>query len=288
MTTLQQATSLSANGDRVIAQIDPAWDIWGPCGGYLASIAMRAAGAAIVGHRPVTLSCQFLSRARHGEAVVDVEVAKSGQSACLNVTLSQDGRRFLQTQIWTTANSDGPTTDDAAMPDVPPPEALEPIEAHLERHGQPAIPFLRNFAVRPVDFRAVGNPDPRGARIERWQRYRGWEATEDPFLDAARAVIAIDTHVWMAHVRGLKRPPTYVAPSLDLTVWFHQPAGASDWLLVDARSDVAQTGLIHGLVRVWSEQGRLVATGGSQCLVFNLPPRANDGTQSAAAIPKLK
>jgi hypothetical protein len=32
------------------------------------------------------------------------------------------------------------------------------------------------------------------------------------------------------------------------------------------RSDVAVSGLIHGRVRVWSEDGRILATGGSNLL----------------------
>ncbi len=72
---------------------------------------------------------------------------------------------------------------------------------------------------------------------------------------------------WPVFHHTLREPPAYTAPSLDLTVWFHQPAFESEWLLLDAHADAAAAGVIHGGARVWSADGRLVATGGSQLLV---------------------
>jgi acyl-CoA thioesterase len=60
---------------------------------------------------------------------------------------------------------------------------------------------------------------------------------------------------------------TYIAPSLDVTVWFHDTPRDGGWLLMDVHTGTANAGLIHGLARVWSEDGRLLATGGSQLLV---------------------
>jgi acyl-CoA thioesterase II len=42
--------------------------------------------------------------------------------------------------------------------------------------------------------------------------------------------------------------------------------GDADWFLADARADVAVNGLIHGTVDIWSEDGRVIATGGSNLL----------------------
>ena len=52
MGALQQDTAITRDGERLTALLDPAWNIWGPNGGYVASIALRAAGAvAPEGHR---------------------------------------------------------------------------------------------------------------------------------------------------------------------------------------------------------------------------------------------
>lgn len=64
--------------------------------------------------------------------------------------------------------------------------------------------------------------------------------------------------------------PAYIAPSLDLSVWFHDaPGPESEWLLLDVRADTAKAGLIYGDARVWTQDGRLVATGGSHLLVVD-------------------
>lgn len=62
------------------------------------------------------------------------------------------------------------------------------------------------------------------------------------------------------------RPAPFIAPTLDLTVWFHEPRNR-DWLFADSVAPVAGDGLIHGGVRLWSEDGRILASGGSQLLV---------------------
>ena len=51
-----------------------------------------------------------------------------------------------------------------------------------------------------------------------------------------------------------------------MTVWFHGRPGRAEWLLGHARADVAGGGLIHGNVHIWSEDGRLLASGGSNLL----------------------
>lgn len=271
MGSLQDSTAITRIDETLTAEIDAAWDIWSPCGGYVAGIAVRAAGVcAPEGHRPVSISCQYLSRASHGHVDVVVNELKNGSSACFNVSLRQNESTFLQAQVWTTSKTTGPHKIEQAMPDVPPPLELEPIETMFERHGHKAIPFWQNMDGRPVDFRAPGDPDPRGGRMERWLNFANWQTTDDPFIDATRALVTIDTHIWAAYTNGLSTQADYIAPSLDLTVWFHDQAGSEEWLLADATADVAANALIHGRVRVWAADGRLVATGGSQCLVVPL------------------
>src|SRR5437763_2649210 len=51
-----------SNG-RYRATVSSDWALWGPVGGYLASIALRAAGAHSALPLPASLSCQYLSRA---------------------------------------------------------------------------------------------------------------------------------------------------------------------------------------------------------------------------------
>jgi acyl-CoA thioesterase II len=264
---LQDATKVFEVGQNFAASIDPEWCVWGPIGGYVASIALRTVGlAAPANHRPVTLTCQFLARAEPGEVEVIIEPLKAGSTSFFNLRVTQKGKAFLQCQICTTAKSEGPDHLCVTAPDVARPDALESFAAQLERFGHAPMGFWKNVDGRQVDFRPPGDPDPRGCRSECWMRFEGWQTTSDPFLDSARALILIDTSIWRAYNRGQSELPKHVAPSLDLAVWFHDAVPDSQWQLIDANADFARHSLLNGFARVWSEDGRLVASGGGQCL----------------------
>lgn len=101
------ATALAPNGDGYRATLDPAWDIWGPAGGYIAAIALRAVKArAADGHRPATITGQFVRVARPGAIDVRIEAVKEGASALYLVTLAQEDRDngliSGQVRIWST------------------------------------------------------------------------------------------------------------------------------------------------------------------------------------------
>jgi len=273
MGRLHLDTAVRRDGERLVADLSRDWEIWGPNGGYVSAVALRAAGAAVPdGHRPATLSVQYVGVGGFGETECRVTPVKQGRSAWLvNVELVQAGKVFLQAQVWTTSRTDGPVTAEAVMPDVPGHETLMTYEEHAQRHyGDQAPPphvFWSNFDGKPLKWQPFDGPRQPGlAQLSEWFRFRGFEPGDDPFLDFGRAVILLDTLIWPTHHRGLPEAPDYIAPSLDLTVWFHDPPGAAEWLLVDGVADTARAGLIHGHSRLWTEDGRLVATGGSNLL----------------------
>ena len=272
MSTLAQASGLAPKGGGLVVQLDPDWSGWGPAGGYLAVVALRAAGTVMpAGHRPVTISCQFLSAAQNGEADVSAEIIKPGAASCANVAFSQSGRRFFQAQIWATSRSRGPDETTAPMPQVPGPDALAPVESYLNQSSPKRVAFWSKIDSRPVEYRALDGPAPRNRRLQCWYRFRGQFEDGGAFLNAGQAAFLIDATVWASHWRTRMGVPDYVAPTLDTTVWFHDGLRAGGWMLIDAISDIARQGLLHGAVRVWSEDGRLIASGGSQCLVVPQP-----------------
>jgi acyl-CoA thioesterase len=273
MGALQADTALRSDGGRLLADLSRDWEIWGPNGGYVSAIALRAAGAAVPpDHRPATMSVQYLGVGAFGEAEAVVEPLKQGRSAwLLNVSLRQDERAFLQAQVWTTNRAEGPEVLEAEPPAIPPPGTLKTFGEHVAAHygaDAPAPPkFWTNFEFKPVKWRPFEAPREAGpARLAEWYRFLAYEPG-DVWLDFARSVVLLDTLIWPTHHRGRAEAPDYIAPSLDLTVWFHQPAGASEWLMVDGVADVARGGLIHGHSRIWTEGGRPIATGGSNLLV---------------------
>ncbi|HEX3756139.1 MAG TPA: thioesterase family protein [Rhizomicrobium sp.] len=267
---LAEDTAVRDEGGKLAATLSRNWEIWGPNGGYISAIALRAAGkVAPPDHRPATFSAQYLSAGQFSDAEVAAEAVKKGRNAwCINVALSQAGRRFLQAQVWTTNKSDGPQVRGRKMPEVPPHGSLKSwreLFARKEDDG-PHFRFWDNFEGKPVRQRQVNDFDPRGGVLEEWYRYLNFAPAADPFLDSARALILIDTLQWPAFCRGLAAQPSYIAPSLDVTAWFHDRPGDAEWLLAKAHADSALGGLIQGGVEIWSGDGRLIATGGSTML----------------------
>lgn len=268
MAGLMEATAAIAGQ----VQLDPGWDIWGPAGGYIAAIALRAAGEqAPAGHRPLTLTGQFVRIAKQGALDVAVEPIKVGASALYAVTLSQAGRPVFLAQIWTSARNMASHSIQPVMPAVLPPDAVREFQEIAAERGFTQIAFWQNIEGRPINFRQQGDPLPADTHQLRWMRLRDWAATDNPFLDAMRTTMLIDIGVWPGHWHRLSEPAHYGAPSLDIAVHFHDGAPASDWLLSDADSDVSGNGAISGRVRIWSADGRCMATGSGHCLVVPAP-----------------
>lgn len=273
MGALQNDTLIRKDGERLTASLHKDWNFWGPNGGYVSAVALRAASAvAPDDHRPATLTVQYVSVAEFDEVEARVEPVKKGRNAwLLNVALVQKDRTFLQAQVWTTNKADGPDAVEASMPAIAPHETLKTVAEHLGPDAPAVHGFWNNIDTKPQVWIPWEERQPEPPALREWYRFKGYEPG-DAFLDACRATILIDTMLWPIHARSLGGRPNYIAPSLDLTVWFHEGAGAEDWLLLDAETDVARGGLIHGRGRVWTPDGRLVATGGSNML--HVPQRA--------------
>jgi len=62
MGDFESQTVVEKTGEgRYRAVLHPDWAIWGPNGGYIAAIALRAAGAESRFRRPASFLCQYLS-----------------------------------------------------------------------------------------------------------------------------------------------------------------------------------------------------------------------------------
>jgi len=148
--SLDLDTRVSGAAGRYRAVISPEWEVWGPDGGYVAAIALRAAGAEARIPRPVAFAAHYLSVARF--APVDLEVTavhRGRRSESLRVSMTQEGKPVLEAIVRTAAELPGLTHEHTEPPDVPGPEGLRSSDEVYA--GQPTFPFWQNLEGRPVD-----------------------------------------------------------------------------------------------------------------------------------------
>jgi acyl-CoA thioesterase-2 len=265
----QTATERVGEG-RHTAMVHGDWEIWGPCGGYVAAIALRAAGAESPLVRPASFYCHYLSVAAFAPVDLVVTPLRAGRTVLAQrVEMSQQGRPVLDAMVWSVGDVAGLEHDDTSPPDVPGPDEL-PTRADLwpddEEPGGYA--FWDNFDQKMIEWSETWPPaGPLSPTWRTWVRCRPTPTFDDPWVDAARSLVVLDVGSWPAGSRPhMYLEPPYIAPSLDLYASFQFPGGSSEWLLLDAHSPVAHAGLLSWTGRVWSSERRLLASGGGQAV----------------------
>jgi hypothetical protein len=116
----------------------------------------------------------------------------------------------------------------------------------------------------------VRDPQPKDPPLHEWHRFQPTATFDDPFTDCSRALIMIDTLSWPAAAMPYPRPLEYMAPNMDVVAYFYD-VHPGEWLLSEHTSPVAHGGLVDTSARVWSRDGRLVATGSAQLVCLPNP-----------------
>ena len=168
-----------------------------------------------------------------------------------------------------------------AMPAAPAPEELPSEHDRLARLASRLPRFIRERALqgRPIEVRDVGeDADPLVATPRPPQRMV-WLRTvarlpDDPSLHRYLLAYASDfaflTTSLLPHGVTWLTPGVQVA-SLDHALWFHQPFRMDEWLLhvIDSPAAHGARGLVRG--RVFSRDGRLVASTAQEGLIRQRP-----------------
>jgi acyl-CoA thioesterase II len=283
MGDLEKDTAVEGANGHYVATLSPDWEIWGPNGGYVAAVALRAAGAHSQHPRPASVLCHFLNVATFDQVEINVETLRGSRRAeSMRVSMIQGDRRILEALVWAVDEGlTGLEHDVAPIPSVPVPEDLTPIEdLYSLGDDRPRFSFFDNLEERPVHWVADWENRPKGDPVHQcWYRFRTRPVPVDAWVDAGRLAIMVDTFQWPAAVRGHAGGSVdHMAPSLDLACRFHRLSPSLDnvkgaegddedgWLLVEARSPVATAGLVGGTAAVWDRNGSLLASGGQQML----------------------
>jgi acyl-CoA thioesterase II len=272
--SLDDATKLEGGPGAYSTVLSRAWEIWGPSGGYLAALALRAAGSTAEIAQPASFYCQFLRSPGFGRVDLDVSFLKrSRRSEALAVALTQHSKPILHALVRTAVDAPGYEHEQTSAPDVPSPEALQSSDELWSDEERPPFAFWNNVERRPIDqqFKPTSASGENSSPVVReWVRFRPVGCFDDPFLDAARSLILLDTYGWPAAFR-MHRDGTYLAPNLDTSAWFHRFGLQSEWLLIDHESPIGEHGLLGVSGRVWDLDRRLVASGSAQLCCIPSP-----------------
>ncbi|MEY9953779.1 acyl-CoA thioesterase [Leifsonia sp. EB34] len=153
------------------------------------------------------------------------------------------------------------------MPEgLPDPESLPNSAATLEEVEHPVAQYWASQ--RPFDMRHVPSPiylSVEGAHVAHqavWFRSIG-DLPDDPALHRAALAYASDYTIMESVMRrhGVAwATPGLKAASLDHAMWWHRPARVDEWLLYTQESPSANGGRGLALGRIFSRDGRLVAS----------------------------
>lgn len=263
MAGLDETTVLDEGG-RVLAHPDWANTSGDAFGGFLAAIALRAAGDRRPGSSPSHMTYRYLHPVPAG-SVLEATVAthrSSASSEDMTVSLAIGGTVIGRCAVGV-------------------------VDRPLVMEGAPVMPVVMPMSeARPVT-ELVGFADRvPGASIRSWTPLERWDVPDladgtepvlrawspnvamgsgNPFLHAAALVMPIDALIWPATLQSLGRLPSGPAvstPTIELTARFGAPTTAP-WFLGESRIDHRTDRSVSGTVRVWDDVGEYLATGHS-------------------------
>lgn len=257
-------------------------------GGQVAGQALVAAVRTVDPERDVhSLHAHFL---RPGDPAVpiiyDVESIRDGRSfSTRRVVARQHGQEIFYLLASFQVPEKGFDHQDA-MPEVPPPQMCPTIGELVERlTGQPRAAWEREWA--SLNVRYAGDSRPGGpiedaehpARARLWLRAAD-RLPDDPTLHKCVLAYASDLTLLGAALvphRTFIGDPKLRPASLDHAIWFHRPFRVDEWLLYDQTSPSASgaRGLVIG--RLFTGDGRLVATVAQEGLIRHLAHSAGTG-----------
>ena len=254
-------------------------------GGQVIAQALHAAELTVDPARPAhSLHAYFLRGGSEG-VEVDYQVERDfdgGSFSNRRVVASQQGRPILNLTASFQKHERGLEHSDAVMPDVPPPEELEPEVEVRRRYAEQARPEARHHFLepRPVEMRAVEgrhwmNPQPAAPRSHSWFKTVA-ALPDDPRVH--RAILAYASDMTLLGTCALPHGLSWargevISASLDHAVWFHEPFRADEWLLYATDSPWSGGGRGFNRGRIFSRDGRLVASVAQEGMIRKVTPK---------------
>jgi acyl-CoA thioesterase-2 len=239
-------------------------------GGQVAGQALVAAGRTVPADRHVHSLHSYFIRPGDPQVpiVYTVDRVRDGRSFSVRrVVAIQHGQVIFSLSASFQLQQDG-VEHATAMPEVPPPQSVAPIDAHWE-DMPPHVARLFRSMPRPFDLRYIDDPPwrqrakgPRDAESRVWLRADG-PLPDDPLLHVCILTYASDmTLLDSVLVRHGIAPglDDLSMASLDHAMWFLRPFRADEWLLYVSTSPSASGGRGLASGRFYGADGRHVVS----------------------------
>ena len=254
-------------------------------GGQVIAQALAAAERTVAADREAHSLHAYFLRGGSEDHEIEFAVARDldgGSFSNRRVVASQQGRPILNLVASFHKREEGVHHQDA-IPDVPPPEDL-PTEHELRAQyaTQVADPVRRAqmLTPRPIELRPVEKRHWMGGEPSEPKSHT-WFRAVAPLPDdrkVHRAVLAYASDMTLLGTCALPHGLSWtkgnaMSVSLDHAVWFHEDFRADDWLLY--ATDSLWAGNARGMNRgrIFTRDGRLVASVAQEGLIRALTPR---------------
>ena len=286
MTSLDQQTAVKQTSDgRYQGEITEDWKMWVPVGGYLTSIALRAAEAASTMARPLSVSCHYLHEATFGPVDLAVETLLSTDRVeSFLVRMNQGGTDILVALVSAAPlGLLGPEMNWLEPPEAPPVESLEQTildDDVVELMGDQ--PYFKNLEFRMIkglkgshnypeidqlsdeEYMNLRFTPRRDAHIRGWQHMVVEGGSASPWVDACRHLIISAGLMFPVVADPFTPPLKFIAPTVNLTAEFHSSHPEEPWMLGDAFGSYASDGTLGAEARMWTQAGDLLITAHAQ------------------------
>ncbi|HVF19540.1 MAG TPA: thioesterase family protein [Mycobacteriales bacterium] len=252
-TEYDAATELIPHGASSFAgELDPAWFVAGPNGGYLAAMLMRAAQSvpATEGRPARSMTVHYPQAGAAGPVLLDVEVNRAGRSlAFATVRMHQADRLLAHSLVALGHGRSDLTFQDLGPPDFPSPDRTAPADLPAEL----APPIAHRFDYRPATPMPMFSSDR--SDVWCWLRLAERRPIDDPVLS-----LMVDA---LAPAMFFRAVTPHVYPTVDLTVHLRNPVPPAydDWCLAHVATRTAAVGFIEEDCDIYHPSGTLLAQG---------------------------
>lgn len=243
--------------------------------GGAALAAALACGEAAAGRPALWSSTQLVSSADLGDRIdITAAVVATGRSiAQVQVRGEVDGRLvFSSVGSCAEPREGGLAGAGQVMPSVPPPDDCERWRGPGALRGEDgeipmAAPTVGHHLVSEHRDAPLLQPSAdHPGRMALWTRLTGTMArTPTPTTPAVLGFLADMVPLAICKAAGVAGAGT----SLDNSLRIGEPRDA-EWVLLELDADVAVGGVGHGTVRLWSDDGHLLATGSQSARLFTI------------------